>query len=254
MCHEDSKPNGELADFAQLSFINALPQYTELAIGGGNPLSHPHLITWLDLLRTKRLIPSMTVNQLHFMNNVSFLHRLSDEHFIYGLGVSWNGFYSEEQAMKCVEVLQEFPNAVVHVINGLVTMKDLDLLSNAGLKVLILGYKDFRRGADYHLQYPGVIDAQKQQLYDALPGLVASNAFKCICFDNLAVKQLDVKRLLTDAEWDSFYMGDDGSFTMYIDAVKGEYAASSTSTQRYSVTADIREMFQTIRNERKTSK
>ena len=37
---------------------------------------------------------------------------------------------------------------------------------------------------------------------------------------------------LTPKQWDEFYMGDDGKFTMYVDAVKQEYARSSTSLDR----------------------
>ena len=53
-------------------------------------------------------------------------------------------------------------------------------------------------------------------------------------FDNLALKQLNIKQYLTDEEWDRFYCGTDGAFTMYIDAVKQEYAPTSRSSNRKS--------------------
>ena len=42
-----------------------------------------------------------------------------------------------------------FPNAVLHVINGVVEMDDLRKLYDQDFKVLILGYKQLRRGNVY---------------------------------------------------------------------------------------------------------
>jgi hypothetical protein len=249
MCHEDSTPDGAFADILHLPFLDSLSPYTELAIGGGNPLTHPDLVEWLTVLQQKHIIPSMTVNQVHFMSNLTFLKRLSDAHLIYGLGVSWNSALSDEQAAQCVAALKEFPNAVIHVIHGMVTMQDLERLSNAGLKILILGFKNFRRGNFYYADNFNEVKARQQELYDALPALATSQAFQCICFDNLAVTQLGVRRLLPEEEWVSFYMGDDGTHTMYIDAVDGEYAISSTTALRHHMTDDIQEMFQNVRRE-----
>lgn len=67
-------------------------------------------------------------------------------------------------------------------------------------------------------------------------------------FDNLAIKQLDPKRFMSEDKWKSFYMGDDGAFTMYIDAVERKFAKSSTSTERWELTDDIKEMFDKVRS------
>lgn len=63
--------------------------------------------------------------------------------------------------------------------------------------------------------------------------LLRSYIGKCtISFDNLAIEQLNVKKLFTIEGWEQFYMGDDFCFTMYIDAVKQEYAPTSRSDKR----------------------
>jgi len=43
-----------------------------------------------------------------------------------------------------------------------------------------------------------------------------------------------VKRLFTQEGWEKFYMGDDFTYTMYIDAVEGNYAPTSRSKDRES--------------------
>ena len=50
-CHENSLPNGKHGDIMKAKFIDTLHPYTEIAIGGGNPLEHPDLIAFLKKLK-----------------------------------------------------------------------------------------------------------------------------------------------------------------------------------------------------------
>jgi hypothetical protein len=236
-CHEKSTPTGKHGNILNAKFIDTIPPYTELAIGGGNPLSHPNLLEFLEKLKEKNIIANVTVNQKHFIDNYLFLKGLCEQELIRGLGVSYT-HCTDELFLN----LHYFPNAVLHIINGIVSIKDLEFLGGERFKVLILGYKEFGRGKDY---YSKDVENNKQKLYEYLPKML--DKFKCVSFDNLAIKQLDVKRLLTDEEWSEFYMGDDGSFTMYVDMVNEEFAKSSTSTERFAITDNIVDMFNVIR-------
>ena len=244
MCHEDSKPNGKHGDILNVPFFDTLNPYTEIAIGGGNPLSHPDLVPFLEQLKSKKLIPSMTVNQVHFMKNLGLIEELANKKLIYGIGVSLNSVNDE-----FIEAIRKFPNAVVHVINGIVHPIQLEELAHKGLKILILGYKEFRRGNAMYANMGGVIEEMKSNLYNILPTMINDNWFNVVSFDNLAIKQLNPKRLMSDEQWNQFYMGDDGNFTMYIDLVNQEFAKSSVSTDRYPITADIRDMFNKVKGE-----
>ena len=244
MCHENSTPDGEHGDILNLPFIDTMFPYSEVAIGGGNPLTHPDLIEFLERLKERKIIASMTVNQMHFMQNIDLLKELTDNKLIYGLGISYiGGRYS-----NCIEAIKQFPNAVVHVINGIVHMDSLEALANNDLKILILGYKDFRRGKTLYDECGSQIDYLKSQFYDMLPKIVNDGWFKCISFDNLAIKQLEPKRLMSDKDYKEFYMGDDGSFTMYVDAVNRQFAKSSVSTERYDLMDDIADMFKIVKD------
>ena len=77
------------------------------------------------------------------------------------------------------------------------------------------------------------------------------NEFKVVSFDNLAIEQLAVKNLLSDKEWEEFYMGDDGTSTYYIDMVERKFAKSSTapSIERYVLTDNVDDMFNVIVND-----
>ena len=75
--------------------------------------------------------------------------------------------------------------------------------------------------------------------------------FKVVSFDNLAIEQLEVQRLMSREEWDEFYMGDDGSMTYYIDMVEQKFSRSSTDDfdKRYVLLDSVDEMFKMIVSE-----
>lgn len=237
-CHENSGINGTHAMF-QAPFLGTLRPFTEIAIGGGNPLSHPELRKLLLYFKDRKIIASMTVNQIHFKTNLELINNLVSNKLIYGLGVSLVKITD-----NFISSVKQFDNAVLHVINGIVTIDEIKTLVNNQLKILILGYKQYTgRGKDF---YSAEVEKRKTELYSYLPKII--NKFKVVSFDNLAIEQLDVKRLMTDKQWNEFYMGNDGQFTMYIDLVKQEFAKSSTSTQKFSLLSNINEMFHQVKN------
>ena len=116
------------------------------------------------------------------------------------------------------------------------------------MKVLLLGYKDLQRGINYHKQHDEFIKNNTKYLFDNLDEI--KTYFKVLSFDNLAIEQLDVKRLLTQEEWDEFYMGDDGKVTYYVDMVERKFAQSSTApfNKRYDLLDSVDDMFNVITN------
>lgn len=240
-CHENSKPDGKHGDIMNVKFIENLHPFTELAIGGGNPLAHPDLVPFLEKCKNLKLIPSMTINQTHLKRDLALVKELVDRELIYGLGISLI-----DPSDEFIELVKQFPNAVIHVIAGIVTMDQIRKLANKGLKLLILGYKQFRRGEQLYLQTGGVIDSRITNMKNHLEEIL--DEFKVVSFDNLAIKQLDPKRLLTDEQYNEFFMGNDGEFSMFVDLVESEFARSSTSTERFPITDDIVDMFNIIHN------
>ena len=241
-CHENSTQDGLHGDIMNLKFIETLLPYTELALGGGNPLTHPDLVPFLEKCKALKLIPSMTINQIHFMKPEyeELIDKLVSEKLIYGLGISLTRATDE-----FITRVKKYPNAVIHIINGVQPMSEVRKLYDHHLKVLILGYKMFRRGIEY---FSEAVATTKNEYYAELGEMLKH--FDVVSFDNLALNQLEVKRLLTDDEWNEFYMGDDGQMTCYIDCVNKQYARSSTAPieDRRELLDDIKPMFEHIRS------
>lgn len=241
-CYEGCTPNGKHGDILNYKFLDTLHPYTELAING-NDMSHPDLLVFLQKMKDKNIIVNMTVNQIHFERHYALIKTLIEQKAIYGLGISLR-----EPTEKFVNMAKSIPNAVIHVINGILSEEDYKVLKDNNLKMLILGYKHLRRGVDFYDSNEMDVCKKQDWLYDNLEDML--NHFKVVSFDNLAIEQLNVKRLLNEEQWEEFYMGDDGGFTFYLDLVEGNFGKNSLATERYPIMDNIDEMFQKILNER----
>ena len=225
-CHESSTTSGVHGDLDKLlNILAGLPAGVELAIGGGNPLSHPGLVEFLQKLKDRGIIANLTVNQGHLKTYQGLLTYLVKEELVHGLGIS----ITSNNFAYVKPLLELTKNIVYHLIAGVNKVEVVEKLMDLGeCKVLLLGYKLFGFGLRHHSD---AVDSELKRWYKALPSLLG----KCtISFDNLAIEQLRVRRLLIHDGWAKFYMGDDFCFTMYIDAVKQEYAPTSRSNDRVS--------------------
>ena len=251
-CHENSTPYGKHADILSDSFIDKLHPYTEIAIGGGNPISHPDLLKFLMKCKKLKLIPNITINQKHFMDNIDIIDFMVENKYIYGIGISLTSVTTE-----FIKQVKRFPNAVIHVINGIVTMEQLQKLRHNNLKILVLGYKEFRRGLALYndLSECTNIEHNKNDLRNNIKSIIDGKWFNVVSFDNLALEQLDVKSILSEQHWNEFYMGDDGisgnynSATMYVDMVNKKFAKNSCEpiNKRFDLLSTAEEMFNILK-------
>lgn len=247
-CHENSTKKGKHADlYAIRDMLYSCKPGTEIAIGGGNAMEHPYLWVLVGKMKSNGLIPSITVNQKHLQKYFQLIKTLD----FAGIGVSLTD-PSNKKDMRLIDELGS--NVVIHTIAGVLTPKDYSVLKDR--KVLILGYKDIRRGHDNLVKNSEEIKANIEQLKKDLPML--SKMCRAISFDCLALKQLNPKEVLgmTDEEFANIYQGDDYEMfdkdgnltvgTMFIDAVNMQIARSSTAPmdKRYKFTGneDIREL------------
>lgn len=249
-CHEKSTINGKHADLEYLlEIIQDLPKGTELAIGGGNPLDHPGLVPFLKTCKSLGLVPNLTVNFKHIGKSykgtfkykyIDLINKLLYENLIYGLGLSIDDYFD----YPTINQLCKLDNIVYHVIAGVNDLSILNKIKESPVKkCLILGYKDYGRGEQYRSQE---VTDNLQNWADNLGQYIKKIH---LSFDNLALKQLNIKQYLTDDEWSRFYCGTDGVFTMYIDAVEQKYAMSSTNPNKYNLVGNIKDIFANINSQ-----
>lgn len=223
-CHESSTPSGKHAKNHHIRHIlEGLPKGVEIAIGGGNPFDHPLLEKILHSY-WDRFICNVTVNAMHLktahteLNNED-LYELREFGLINGLGISYVKGY-EKDIFDLAD-----KNTVVHFIAGIHRPQDAAMILKKGIKILVLGFKQFGRG-----KLTDKIQDCINQWKMRIGGLLSIGPV--VSFDNLALRQLSIKHRVGEETWNKRFMGDDGKFTFYVDAVKMEYAVSSTSERK----------------------
>ena len=249
-CFESSSVKGKHADIMNQKFIDSLHPYTEISVGGGNPLCHPQLIQFLEKCKKLKLIPNITINQIHFERNQELIERLVSDKLVYGVGVSL-----VEPTQSFIKLVKRYSNVVIHVINGVITEQQLNMLYGHNLKILVLGYKELGRGESLYRNVTNIIDDRKDMLKHSIEYIIKNKMFNVVSFDNRALQQLDIKSILPKEQWDVFYMGDDGidgeytSASMFIDGVKEQFALNSCSSKRYKLMDNINDMFAFLQKE-----
>jgi hypothetical protein len=233
-CHEKSTPKGTHCDVDRtLALLSDMPVGAEIAIGGGDPLSHPEFERLIRGLRSFGLVPSVTVNGRHFERSRAMLDKLTSEGQLFGVGVSYHSEIPD----------WDYEHMVLHLIAGVNRPSVLDEATRR-MKVLLLGYKQFGRGKK-------MFEVRKQEVQDTIAAwyrelfVVAQNHH--VSFDNLAIDQLKPSRLFKDpGEYRNQYMGPEGQFSMYVDASAETFALSSYSEERMGW-SNMRDMFAQVR-------
>ena len=250
-CHESSTKDGESFDYDKTTkILSQLPELPiEIAIGGGDVLDAPDfkkLVKWLNDRGNKT---RATVNIKDVLKRrEAFEDSLKN---VEAVGISLDSLpkfikscWKDQDSLLCTingkpDLFVQERAYVAHIIAGVFPYKDLERLFNASysVPVLILGYKQWGRAKDTAL--PKDLEKFKETLWELIIKMKNESYDRFVCgrtigFDNLALEQLDIKSLLSEDEWERIYMGQEGGHSMYIDAVKGEYAMTSRSEERVS--------------------
>lgn len=219
-CHEDSTTIGTHADKKFIfEIMDQMQKGSEIAIGGGNPLSHPDIKEIAMYAKDLGLIPNITINALHF-KNILPIRKL-----FYGVGISYNHAMRDDILKSCDS------NMIHHFILGI---HDPVYMFGMG-KILLLGFKKYGRSENKTINLTN--------FNNFFPVICNSN--KIVCFDNLALDQLNL-----NIKSDKRYMGDEGSYTMYIDAVKKQYSINSFNKNRLNFLS-LKESFTNVQNSQK---
>ena len=230
-CHEKSNPSGRHGDLdLGLSVLSQL-KGGEVAIGGGSTLSHPRIKWFLKEIKKTNLIANLTVNQYHIEKQLDLINELAEEDLFCGMGLSYIKLpFNFAHRIKAKQIIW-------HLIVGIHTPEDARLIIDNfdNPNILLLGYKEYGNGLNFFLKNRLQVESGILDWYLRLHEFFEYKNVT-MAFDNLSVKQLNVRRFFNEEKWNEFYQGEDGHASMYLDLVKKEYATSSRSAQRFPLT------------------
>lgn len=220
-CHESNRTDGTECDYEQLKeVLTPLPGGLELAIGSNNLTDN--LITFLKWAKEKGFFCNITINQAHLKRDLLKLKYCIENKLVLGIGVS----YRKELKWSIPEEILNYPNTIFHVIMGIDSIKDIEMLTERGVrKVLVLGEKDF----GFNLNKVNLESKEHKLWYWRMP--ILHQKFDIVSYDNLALEQLNLRRLFKEEGWNKFNQGE---HSFYIDAVEKVFKPSSRSHGKIS--------------------
>lgn len=261
-CHESSIKEGNTFNPDKLfKVLSCLPKKPiEIAIGGGNVLDIPKetgmLIDWLN---ERGNLPRITINYKDIVKRWNetegdCLNLVKKPRLCIGISLdsvpdmpetpdwclpNWHKTSIEDGNTYnfAYETIYN-TNSVLHIIAGVFPANEFEHLLRTfqSNPILILGYKQWGRGKE--LKFP---INQIKEFEEVITECLFTNNKKLknlikrpIGFDNLAIEQLHIREKISGNVWQSLYLGEEGSHSMYIDAVKGEFARTSRSSERVS--------------------
>lgn len=236
-CHENSIPGGKSFSLSRTrSVLSTLPKAPiEIAIGGGNIFDCSkdtyELIKWM---KDYGFNPRITISYEEFKKREDVFYQ-----------PSWTKSKNHEESLikevshigvsinRHITLTNYLSKSIVwHVIIGVMPIEEMiKVLQDSNFKkILILGFKQFGRAKDQEISnledWKLLIKNLIQENNDSIP--------KTIGFDNLALEQLEVKKYLSEEDWNSLWFGPEFSSSMYIDAVEETFAPTSRSIKRTS--------------------
>ena len=223
-CYINASVDGKHGDL-NLKFFDTIAPFTEIAI---NYAKHPGLENFLVRMHDRQVIVNLTINQKDFNKDWAKLLDWQISGMFYGLGISIN-------SSAITKKINYFDNVVAHTIYGITTMDSYKWAAQVFDKVLILGYKNKGRGKKITPKFG--MDVSK---------LFA--IFKIVSFDNLGIDQSEIKDKINEGDWKTYYMGEEGTSSFYIDTVEAKFYESSVSENGFNIgNKSVKSMYNIIR-------
>ena len=245
-CYQASGYNGKHADFDEIvKLIEALAQLQvfEVALGGGEPTTHPQFIDILKKCKEHRIVPNFTTRNYDWFRaskNVEVFEQCCGR-----VAFSANRPYDIEEVAAIRDYLRLRDKVSVQVIDKVSDVVSLvKAAKNYRLDLTLLGFKETGRGKKYQFSRDQikqfvVFDAIRE-LYGHGLGRYGNHFYGGLSVDTkyLAEHVEEIRKSGIEAR---LYTLKEGVFSMYIDAVQRTMGPSSYcgATENVAIGMDI---------------
>lgn len=265
-CYQGSTTKGKHASLARVDEIAAALAEAgvfEVAIGGGEPTDHPQFIEILKAFRSRGVVPNFTTKKLGWLGDIprameiirqigAFAYSVDYASQVKDLNDAVNHYNNRVIDLQSVDASQararetrlnaygDKTATVQHVV-GAVSSEDfsevLQMVGETGLSITLLGYKTTGRGSRYtphEFNWLELFHEYQNSTTDGTTGMIHRLGIDTVLA--ATVQEDAVRAQLTSPQVDfideRLLTVDDGTFSMYIDAVTNRWGPSSYEPQR----------------------
>lgn len=186
-CYANSSKLGKHGDKLFIkNIISQMQPYTEVAIGGGNPLEHPDLIEILEYAKERKVICNLTLKDIDVINHTEFINSLYQNNLIKAIGISPSNIETLSKLKDISLIRFDF---ILHLILGIHTLDFIKQIESKYFdKILILGYKNIGKGKNYFEGNKELIEKNIKEVGEYITKCNSRFKVNTISFDNLAIR------------------------------------------------------------------
>jgi hypothetical protein len=229
-CYQNSKQNGNHCSKDTISHIAKAclnMKVFEVALGGGDPITHPDILYIVKIFREQNVIPNLSTKSVAWLANESFRNEIFENCGAVAFSIS-----TLKEASDVESEFKKYPIAkskwgyrekfVFHYVMGSSDVKELESIlnfcSDKDINIVLLGYKTNGRGGTFKpYSYSNWISIINK--------LYKSGQCPTIAIDTKLAKEYESS--LNKITNNIMVHPEDGKFSMYIDAVNGLAGPSS---------------------------
>jgi hypothetical protein len=263
-CYQSSTKQGKPADFEKIKgTLDALAKLKvfEVAIGGGNPVSHPKFIEILEYARSLGIVPNFSTRDLSFFRDKAALKRIATACGSFAFSVNPDvNLEKLARDIKGFNKLRQYDEARLMNLQVFIgpggfntdsqLLPILAVAREHNCSVTILGFKEVGRGLNVALTEEQQNEAKYPWgLTKTLMALEADGRCPNIGIDTVLAKEISPSFLKYGIS-NKLFVVDEGKSSCYIDAVTETIARSSFEPTRGAIditnTNQIKEAFATF--------
>lgn len=230
-CYQSSTQTGEHAPFERIKSITKILRASncmEVAIGGGEPTTHPRFGNILQELHWQGMKVGFTTRNFNIVDHgeINFIRN-----YAHSIAFSCHNERETETVVTIKQLLNdgnvhyEVPEVYVQVILELISQARLDAIlnicHNAGIPVTLLGYKSFGFGKDYEPKYVKAPEDWIEAIKKSGCQVGCDSVIVARYYKELVAAGCDTRALT----------GREGKFSCYVDAVTQTIGPSSFTDQ-----------------------
>ena len=230
-CYQNSTPKGEHAkkDMIEHVIVSLAKLETfEVAIGGGEPTSHPNFLQILQCCNDCGVSASFSTRKEDWV--VDNWPRLKN--LVGAIGLSVDGNTELVKKLSKLKGLKGLKVTVQVVVGSCSNHELIDIMKTCevfGYTVLFLGWKDVGRGSK---AYKYEVDLKKVlESFQAQEGEYKTWHGPSVAFDTVLVKEMESWLVDNSDRW--YFTKREGAHSMYIDCVTKKMHISSYNTELF---------------------
>ena len=225
-CYQNSNVNGKHSEMSSYDLAKMVSEMEvfEVAIGGGEPLSHPNFIEYLRDFREMGIIPNFSTKNIDWLMDNRKWPKIIE--YIGSFAFSASSVADVQKLSYLLEYngidkIKANIQLIPAIIDGWNFSSILREANNKYIRVTLLGFKEKGRGV-----MTGDYKDNESKVFDIIKDLSSKGECPYISIDTTLASKYEHKlKELDIPQW--LFHTDEGKFSAYFDAIERKFGPSS---------------------------